>query len=54
MLKSDKKAIELLDCDHWFNHAIFFNQDDNRYSEVDRLPITNSIVGWINAMNSTN
>ena len=54
MLKSDKKTIELLDCDHWFNHAIFFNQDDNRYSEVDRLPITNSIVGWINAMNSTN
>jgi acylglycerol lipase len=54
MLKSDKKSIKLLDCDHWFNHAIFFNQDDNRYSEVDRLPITNSIVDWIDAINSAN
>jgi acylglycerol lipase len=54
MLKSDKKTIKLMDCDHWFNHAIFFNQDDKRYSEVDRLPITNSIIDWINTINTEN
>jgi acylglycerol lipase len=54
MLKCDKKTIKLMDCDHWFNHAIFFNQDDKRYSEVDRLPITNSIIDWINTINTEN
>lgn len=54
MLKSDKKAIKLLECDHWFNHAIFFNQDDKRYSEVDRLPMVNSIVDWIYTIDSDN
>jgi acylglycerol lipase len=54
MLKSDKKTIKLMDCDHWFNHTIFFNQDDKRYSEVDRLPITNSIIDWINTINTEN
>jgi acylglycerol lipase len=54
MLKSKRKTIKLLDCDHWFNHAIFFNQDDNRYSESDRIPTTNSIVDWIDEINSIN
>ena len=47
LLKSDKKQLKLFDCDHWFYHSIFFNQNDQRYTESDRRQIVDSIVSWI-------
>jgi dipeptidyl aminopeptidase/acylaminoacyl peptidase len=47
LLKSDKKRLKLFDCDHWFYHSIFFNQNDQRYTESDRRQIVDSIVSWL-------
>lgn len=46
LVKSTDKKIEILDCDHWFYHAVFYNQDD-AYSEVDRAKIVTLISDWI-------
>ena len=47
LAKSVDKKINVLDCDHWFNHCMFYSQDDNRYSEESRKQITNLVKDWI-------
>lgn len=54
LLKTRIKSLKFFESDHWFNHAIFFNQNDERYTESDREPIFNTIGSWINGLNSTN
>ena len=54
LLKTRIKSLKFFECDHWFNHAIFFNQNDGRYTESDREPIFKTIGSWINGLNSTN
>ncbi|MDE1813403.1 MAG: alpha/beta fold hydrolase [Thaumarchaeota archaeon] len=49
MAKSVDKKINVLDCDHWFNHCIFYNQDASRYSEESRIQITNLVKDWISS-----
>ena len=53
LLNSRKKSLKFFECDHWFNHAIFFNQNDNRYTESDREPIIKAIESWVDETNST-
>ncbi|MDE1818386.1 MAG: alpha/beta fold hydrolase [Thaumarchaeota archaeon] len=49
LAKSVDKKINVLDCDHWFNHCMFYSQDDNRYSEESREQITNLVKDWISS-----
>ncbi|MEM2140990.1 alpha/beta fold hydrolase [Nitrososphaera sp.] len=42
----DKKAV-FFDCDHWFFRSIFYNQDDPRYSEKDRIAVMDTIADWL-------
>jgi|SRR5579885_822833 alpha-beta hydrolase superfamily lysophospholipase len=46
LVKSKDKKIEILDCDHWFYHAVFYNQDD-AYSEEDRMKVITLICNWV-------
>ena len=47
LANSIDKKINVLDCDHWFNHCIFYNRVDTRYSEESRLTIINLVKEWI-------
>ena len=48
MLESTKeKAIHMFDCDHWFYHSIFYNQQDMRYKEHERLHVVDTIIEWL-------
>ncbi|MDE1812298.1 MAG: alpha/beta fold hydrolase [Thaumarchaeota archaeon] len=47
LAKSVDKKINVLDCDHWFNHCVFYSRDDNRYSEESRKQITNLVKDWL-------
>ena len=49
MANSVDKKINVLDCDHWFNHCMFYSQNDNRYSEESRTQITNLVKDWISS-----
>lgn len=49
LVKSIDKKINVLDCDHWFNHCMFYSQDDNRYSEESRKQITNLVKDWLSS-----
>ncbi len=49
LVKSTDKKINILDCDHWFNHCMFYSQDDNRYSEESRKQITNLVKDWLSS-----
>lgn len=46
LVKSKDKKLETLDCDHWFYHAVFYNQD-TMYSEQDRMKLVTLITDWI-------
>jgi alpha-beta hydrolase superfamily lysophospholipase len=47
LANSKDKKIEILDCDHWFYHAIFYNQTDTKYSDKSRMNLINSIKDWL-------
>lgn len=47
LLKSKNKSIQLLDCDHWFYHAVFYSQDDKKYGEHDRIGVITFILNWV-------
>ncbi|MGI0007064.1 MAG: alpha/beta hydrolase [Nitrosotalea sp.] len=47
LAKSIDKKINVLDCDHWFDHCMFYSQNDDRYSEESRKQITNLVKNWI-------
>lgn len=49
LANSKDKKIEILDCDHWFNHCIFYSQTDKRYSEESRMSIVTSIKDWLSS-----
>ncbi len=49
LIKSTDKKLKILDCDHWFNHCIFYTQSDKRYSEQTRLEIIDLVNEWISA-----
>lgn len=49
LANSKDKKIEILDCDHWFNHCIFYSQTDNRYPEESRMTIINLIKNWLSS-----
>lgn len=49
LANSKDKKIEILDCDHWFNHCIFYSQTDKKYSEESRMAIINSIKDWLSS-----
>lgn len=46
LIKNRDKKIEILDCDHWFYHAVFYKQDDT-HPEVKRKELVNLITSWI-------
>ncbi len=50
LLKSDQKRLKLFDCDHWFYHSIFFNQNNQKYAETDRQQIVDAIVTWLETL----
>lgn len=47
LVNSHDKKVEILDCDHWFNHCIFYTQTDMMYSEESRIKIINSVIDWL-------
>ena len=47
LVNSTDKKIEILDCDHWFNHCVFYTQDNKRYSEESRVQIINLVKNWL-------
>jgi len=49
LAKSVDKKINVLDCDHWFDHCMFYSQNDNRYSEESRKQITNLVKDWMSS-----
>jgi alpha-beta hydrolase superfamily lysophospholipase len=49
LLASEYKSIKMIDCDHWFNHAVFYEQNLSLYSELSRISILHLIDEWIEA-----
>lgn len=49
LANSIDKKINVLDCDHWFDHCIFYGQDDSRYSEDSRMKIMNLVKDWVSS-----
>lgn len=47
LVNSTDKKIDILDCDHWFNHCVFYTQDNKRYSEESRVHIINLVKDWL-------
>jgi alpha-beta hydrolase superfamily lysophospholipase len=47
LTNSIDKKINVLDCDHWFNHCIFYDQDNSKYSKESRIEIINLVKNWI-------
>jgi alpha-beta hydrolase superfamily lysophospholipase len=52
-LKNEDKSIKVLDCDHWFYHALFYTQNDVRYSEQDRMHVINTLTSWLDRSSSS-
>lgn len=49
LVKSNDKKIHVLDCDHWFDHCIFYSQNDSRYSEESRMQIMSLVINWVSS-----
>jgi len=47
LIRSKDKKVEFFDCDHWFFRSVFYNQDDPRYSEKDRIAVLGAIANWL-------
>jgi alpha-beta hydrolase superfamily lysophospholipase len=47
LVKSVDKQIKAFDCDHWFYRSIFYNQNDERYTETQRAQVVNTIAEWL-------
>ena len=45
MIDNQNKKLQVLDCDHWFHHAVFYEQS-SRYSEESRAQIIEKITNW--------
>jgi fermentation-respiration switch protein FrsA (DUF1100 family) len=46
LIKSREKKLEMFDCDHWFYHAIFYDQSLPKYSEESRQQVIDTIANW--------
>ncbi len=53
LLNSKERDLKLFDCDHWFYHAVFYDQMSSQYSEDSRQQIVDSIVDWVVTINSS-
>jgi alpha-beta hydrolase superfamily lysophospholipase len=53
LLNSKGRNFKLFDCDHWFYHALFYDQTSSQYSEQLRQQIVDSIVDWVVRINSS-
>lgn len=49
LVNSVDKKITVLDCDHWFDHCIFYSQDIDRYSDESRVKIINLVKNWLSS-----
>ena len=49
-LKSRNKCLTLFECDHWFYHSIFYNQEDDRYNECERQQVIGKITEWFKSL----
>ncbi len=47
ILRTKNKEINTFDCDHWFYHAIFFDQSLSPHSKESRMQITSKITDWL-------
>jgi lysophospholipase len=47
LLRTNKKEIKVVDCDHWFCHSIFYDQALSPHSEESRMQIVSSVVDWL-------
>lgn len=47
IIKSREKQIKMFDSDHWFYRAVFFNQNDSRYTEDQRMQVVDAIANWL-------
>lgn len=47
LLLTNMKEIKILDCDHWFYDAIFYDQSFSRHSEESRMQIISLIADWL-------
>ena len=52
LVDSKRKEIKILDCDHWFYDAIFYDQSFSRHSEDSRMQIISSIADWLKSEDS--
>ena len=53
LLNSKGRNFKLFDCDHWFYHALFYDQISSQYSEQLRQQIVDSIVDWVVRISSS-
>lgn len=49
MLRSPRKDLKLLDCNHWFFDAVAFQQSP-RYTEESRKQFITTIIDWIGSL----
>lgn len=47
LLRTQNKELKVLDCDHWFYDAMFFDQDSPKYSEESRARFISAIRDWL-------
>ena len=49
LLRTNRKETRIIDCDHWFYDAIFYDQSLSGHNEELRLQIISSISDWLKA-----
>ncbi len=53
LLRTNDKEIKIFDCDHWFYHAVFYDQSFSKHSEESRMQVTSWIIDWLRPMSSS-